>query len=116
MLTPEELFVNFAVGRAEVTADGQRRLDAIAAFLQQNAEAQLEIHGHTDSTGSLRINDPLSRDRAAKVREELVKRGVSPDRLHTAGHGPRRPVATNESEAGRRANRRVDLVILGVAD
>lgn len=115
-LSAEDLLVHFAVGQAELTADGERRLDAIAAYLQRHAELQLEIHGHTDDSGSPAINAPLSRERARRVRDALVARGVSPDRLRTAGHGETRPVASNETEEGRRRNRRVDLVIVGAAD
>lgn len=67
--------------------------------------------GHTDSKGSAAANDALSLDRAASTRDWLVARGMSPVRIAVAGRGARDPVASNDDEAGRAANRRVEILI-----
>jgi outer membrane protein OmpA-like peptidoglycan-associated protein len=69
------------------------------------------IVGHTDSTGSDAINEPLSRERALAVRDYLSARGVSSGRVSVSGRGSHEPVASNDSEAGRAANRRVEIFL-----
>lgn len=111
------LVVRFAVGQAEFTAEEQRHVDAIAAYLHRHAETRLLIRGHADDTGDWSLNDRLSAERANRVRDALVRHGVSPDRLQTESFGSSRPIAPNDTEAGRRANRRVEFeVVAGARD
>ena len=72
---------------------------------------RVRIVGHTDSTGSDAINDPLSLDRAQSVRDYLVGRGVAASRIETLGRGKREPVADNASDSGRARNRRVEIFL-----
>ena len=71
----------------------------------------MSIIGHTDSTGSASVNDPLSVDRAARTRDYLSQRGVSPNRIMIDGRGEREPVASNDSDSGRARNRRVEIYV-----
>lgn len=101
--------VSFDTGRADIKPTMRPVLDEIGRNLDPNV--RVTIVGHTDSTGSDAINDPLSRDRALAVRDYLTARGVSPSRLSVAGRGSREPVASNDTEAGRAANRRVEIFL-----
>lgn len=85
-------------------------LDELLKTLQAEPDWRLTIEGHTDSTGGDAHNQTLSAMRAAAVKEALVGRGVSGERLQTAGFGASRPVADNGTELGRARNRRVELV------
>jgi outer membrane protein OmpA-like peptidoglycan-associated protein len=69
------------------------------------------VVGHTDNTGGDAVNDPLSRDRAEAVRNYLAARGLDPARVTVQGRGAREPVAGNDTEAGRAANRRVEIFL-----
>ncbi|MDP4277482.1 MAG: OmpA family protein, partial [Bacteroidota bacterium] len=69
------------------------------------------IYGHTDNTGSDAINQPLSEDRAKAVKDFLVAQGVSGSRITTQGMGSSSPAASNDTEAGRQQNRRVEVAI-----
>ena len=89
-------------------------LDKIAAIVRKYGKTQLEVSGHTDSTGSAAYNQTLSERRAASVENYLEGSGVIPQRIYSAGYGMNRPIASNETEAGRRLNRRVDILILPI--
>jgi OOP family OmpA-OmpF porin len=84
----------------------------VAESLLANPEVRIEIGGHTDATGSAATNRRLSLQRAQSVKAYLVRKGVRPDRLETVGYGPDNPIATNDTEEGRRENRRVELKLL----
>ena len=74
-----------------------------------NPDIRIEIAGYTDATGSAAVNLKLSQGRAAAVRSYLARKGVSPTRTIARGYGPRNPIATNATPAGRAQNRRVEL-------
>ncbi|MDR7268632.1 outer membrane protein OmpA-like peptidoglycan-associated protein [Pelomonas saccharophila] len=101
--------VSFDTGRADIKPQMRPVLDEVGRNLDPNVH--VTIVGHTDSTGSDAINDPLSRERAAAVRDYLSLRGVSTARVSVAGRGSHEPVASNDSEAGRAANRRVEIFL-----
>lgn len=101
--------LSFAVGRADLRPELRPVLDQFAQGL--DASMNVLIVGHTDSTGSDAINDPLSSRRAQTVRDYLDTRGVPAARLETAGRGSREPVADNGTEAGRAKNRRVEIFL-----
>ena len=86
-------------------------LDPFASSLHGDANSRLTIIGHTDSTGSDAVNNPLSIERAQSVRDYLAARGVSPQRVETAGRGAREPLADNNTDTGRAKNRRVEIFI-----
>ena len=101
--------VSFDTGRADIKPQMRPVLDEIGRNLDPNV--LVTVVGHTDSTGSDAINDPLSRDRALAVRDYLSARGVSASRMRVDGRGAREPVASNDTEAGRAANRRVEIFL-----
>ena len=103
--------VSFDTGRSDIKPNFRPVLEHFAGTLQDNPAATVSIVGHTDSTGSNSINDPLSVDRAAQTRDYLAMRGVSPNRVSIDGRGAREPVATNDDAAGRARNRRVEIYV-----
>jgi outer membrane protein OmpA-like peptidoglycan-associated protein len=103
--------VSFDSGRYEIKPNLRPVLDRFATTLNQNPVTNVSIVGHTDSTGSDAINNPLSVNRAAATREYLVARGVAMSRISIDGRGSREPVADNTSEAGRAKNRRVEIYV-----
>lgn len=86
-------------------------LDPFASSLQGDPSALITVVGHTDSTGSPAVNNPLSVERAQSVRDYLVGHGVPATRIQTYGRGENEPVADNSTEAGRAKNRRVEIFL-----
>ena len=101
--------VSFDVGSAAIKPNFRPILDTFAQGLLKNPGARVRIIGHTDSTGSDAINDPLSVNRAASVRDYLVARGVPVSAIMIDGRGAREPVASNDTAEGRARNRRVEI-------
>lgn len=104
--------IYFQTGKAVLMSESFDELDQVFRFLENNPGIKLEISGHTDNTGSLRINQRLSRDRARAVVNYLVNRGISEDMLSSQGYADSQPVATNDTAEGRRQNRRVEFKVL----
>lgn len=100
---------SFDVGRSAIKPGMRPVLDQFAQGLAPSM--QVRIVGHTDSTGSDAINNPLSIDRAQSVRDYLAGRGVSTARVEVQGRGSYEPVADNSSDAGRARNRRVEIFL-----
>lgn len=88
-------------------------VDKLAEFLTQYTALKIVVEGHTDSIGSKKYNDRLSKRRAEMVRRYLIKRGIDASRIDTVGYGKSRPIASNKTLAGRRANRRVEIRFIG---
>ena len=103
--------VSFDTGSATIKPQMRAVLDPFAASVKDDPNARLTIVGHTDSTGSEAVNNPLSVDRAQSVRDYLAAKGVSPTKVQTAGHGEREPVADNSTSDGRARNRRVEIFL-----
>lgn len=101
----------FDVNRSTVKPQLARVLDDFAQGMRNNSSTQIHIIGHTDSTGTDAINNPLSRDRAASTRAYLVQRGVAADRITIDGRGSYEPIASNDTAAGRAENRRVEIYV-----
>lgn len=106
----------FATSSASLSAASQATLRKFAANLAEHSDTDLLIVGHTDNTGSDRINNPLSYNRAASVRTFLLSQGVAETRMKVEGKGSAEPVADNSTVAGRRDNRRVEVYILPSKD
>lgn len=104
--------VQFEIGSANLTADAQITLDEVADAMKAAPLVKVEIHGHTDNTGSLELNNRLSLQRAESVKKYLVGKGVDENRLNTKGFGPSKPIATNDTPEGRTENRRIEFVIV----
>lgn len=100
---------SFDVGRADIKTPMRPVLDQFAQGLDPSM--QVRVIGHTDSTGSDAINNPLSVHRAESVRDYLAGRGVASSRVEVSGQGSRSPVADNGTEAGRAQNRRVEIFL-----
>ncbi len=107
--------ISFDVGRADVKPNFAPVLDKFAQSLNQNTATTVRIVGHTDSTGSDAINNPLSVNRAASTRDYLTARGVNPQRIAIDGRGSQQPIADNASDAGRARNRRVEIFVAEAA-
>ena len=102
--------VLFQTGQATLAPTAAISIDKIAGFMRQYPEKSAMIEGHTDSMGDEEMNFDLSVQRASAVRTALVQAGVNPSRVTTTGFGEGRPIATNETQAGRQKNRRVDII------
>lgn len=102
----------FATNSASLSTSSQTELHNLAVSLKQNPDTEIKIVGHTDNTGSDKINDPLSLKRATSVQSFLAAQGVSSSRMQAIGEGSHSPVADNGTAAGRQANRRVEVYIL----
>jgi outer membrane protein OmpA-like peptidoglycan-associated protein len=107
--------VYFDTGRSDVKKGAAERIARIAEALAGAADRKILVEGHTDSTGSTATNEKLSALRAEAVKAILVAHGVSPDRIETQGYAATKPVASNETSAGRSQNRRVELIVQGGA-
>ena len=103
--------VSFDVGRAEIKSNFRPVLDKFGQTLTEHRDTTIRIIGHTDSTGSDAINNPLSVNRAASARDYLVSRGVEAHRIAIDGRGDKEPVADNGTDAGRARNRRVEIFV-----
>jgi outer membrane protein OmpA-like peptidoglycan-associated protein len=103
--------ISFDTGSATIKPNMRGVLDPFASSMKDDPNARVTIIGHTDSTGSDAVNNPLSIERAQSVRDYLAARGVSPSRVEVAGRGEREPVADNNSDSGRAKNRRVEIFL-----
>ena len=103
--------ISFAVGRSDIQPNFAPVLDQFAMGLRNNPYSDVRIVGHTDSTGSDTVNNPLSVDRAASTRNYLVNRGVDGRRIAIDGMGERYPIASNDTAEGRARNRRVEIFV-----
>ena len=101
--------VNFETNSATLTQASHATLDRVADSLKDSPDVRVEISGHTDSMGSAAHNMQLSASRADSVKRYLVSRGVDDSRLVGKGYGEDRPIADNDTAAGRAKNRRVEL-------
>lgn len=101
----------FEFDSAELKAGNTSNLNRLVTFLQQYPERDAVIEGHTDNVGNAEYNRALSQRRAEAVQSYLVRQGISSQRLTATGLGQQRPVANNDSNAGRQSNRRVEIII-----
>ena len=103
--------ISFAVGRADIQSNFRTILDTFASGLVTNSASNVTVIGHTDSTGSDAVNNPLSLNRAASVRDYLSSRGVASSRVAIDGRGSREPIAANDTAANKSKNRRVEIFV-----
>tara|TARA_R110002072_G_scaffold22615_1_gene79318 strand:+ start:147871 stop:149259 length:1389 start_codon:yes stop_codon:yes gene_type:complete len=99
----------FDLGKSTIRQESYAVLQNIADIMKEYPSANFVIEGHTDSQGSDSLNQRLSNDRAASVRQYLTTIGMSGERLTSIGYGESRPIATNATKAGRQQNRRVEI-------
>lgn len=103
--------ISFDSGRYDIKPNLRPILDRFANTLNQNPITTVRIIGHTDSSGSDAVNNPLSVNRASATRDYLVARGVAMHRISIDGRGSREPVADNSTTTGRAMNRRVEIYV-----
>jgi outer membrane protein OmpA-like peptidoglycan-associated protein len=104
--------IGFPHGSSEIEPVSMDLLDAVAKILTNNTSiTKLTIEGHTDTTGDPAANQPLSEERALAVKKYLEEHGVDAARLETKGFGASQPLDTNDTEAGRAKNRRVEFKV-----
>jgi outer membrane protein OmpA-like peptidoglycan-associated protein len=105
--------MSFSVGRAVIEAKNYPLLTKVQRAIALFGEPQAVIEGHTDSTGSAAANLALSQKRAEAVRAYLVANGTLPkEKVEATGHGSERPLASDQTAAGRAINRRIDIVLI----
>ena len=104
----------FATNKADLNNNSKMELNNLANIMRQNSDVSIDIKGYTDSTGSDKINNPLSLNRAQSVANYLTQNGVPYAQLkNVQGLGSSNPVASNDTEAGRQQNRRVEIYYYG---
>jgi outer membrane protein OmpA-like peptidoglycan-associated protein len=106
--------ITFALNSSDLNAQFFNALDGVSMVLKEYDKTVVEVAGHTDSSGSDQYNQSLSERRAQAVAGYLSSHGVKTQRLITIGAGEGHPVASNDTEQGRSANRRVELTIVPV--
>ena len=104
--------ITFGVDRYEVRPEFYSTLESVAIVLKEFDKTNIRIAGHTDSTGSAEYNQTLSERRAGSVGQLLITQGVVSGRVWTTGYGERYAVASNDTDYGRQANRRVELELV----
>ncbi|HZI56576.1 MAG TPA: protein kinase, partial [Verrucomicrobiae bacterium] len=105
--------VIFEPGRVSLNADARERLARIAGIILAYPSLKVRIEGHTDNHGDSAYNLAISQERSQAVEAYLISQGISPKGIAARGLGGTRPIVSNETEAGRQRNRRVDIIISG---
>lgn len=103
--------VLFETGEAVLLPQSYPELDSVIVYLNNKSLLKIEISGHTDSKGNETVNLTLSEKRAKAVADYLVSKRIEPTRITSKGYGSQKPIATNETEEGRKLNRRVEFML-----
>jgi outer membrane protein OmpA-like peptidoglycan-associated protein len=103
--------VLFEFGSSQLTSEARNTVGDIADVVKKYEDKRISVEGHTDSVGTVNYNMRLSQDRARSVANELNYKGIAGQKLKTKGYGESDPIASNQSETGRRRNRRVEVII-----
>lgn len=104
--------IHFAYNRYDIEESSMPELDYLISLMKARPTLRIKIEGHTDDAGEEGYNLRLSRLRAESVKLYMVRKGIASDRLFTIGYGESKPTASNETEEGRRLNRRTEFIIL----
>jgi outer membrane protein OmpA-like peptidoglycan-associated protein len=107
--------VLFDTGKATLRPGAREKLAKVAGILLAHPDLNIEVDGHTDSVGATDYNQRLSEQRAGSVRDYMVRQGIPPGTVATAGFGETQPAVSNATAAGRQQNRRVEIVVSGEA-
>lgn len=110
--TTNILDLQFDTGSDSLLPKSLNEVKNVRDFLNEYPQVKIEIHGHTDDQGKLEYNMDLSQRRAEAVKQELIKLGISADRLKAKGFGFTQPIATNDTSAGRQKNRRTEFIVV----
>ena len=103
----------FDTGKSTLRPESNSELDRLVKLLNDVPSLKIEISGHTDNTGSAKLNEQLSKDRAEAVVVYLKGKGITASRLTSEGYGASKPIASNATEDGRQENRRTEFKITG---
>jgi outer membrane protein OmpA-like peptidoglycan-associated protein len=106
--------ITFASGNAEIAQGFLSVLDSVSLVLKEFNKTLVVVSGHTDSSGSNTLNQNLSEKRAQSVANNLNNSGVINDRLEIIGFGETQPIASNNTDAGKKQNRRVEISLLPI--
>ncbi|WP_428356336.1 OmpA family protein [Methyloprofundus sp.] len=101
--------IEFVTGTADLVPGATRGIDLLATYMEKYPSKKVTLEGHTDSTGSTKLNNELSQKRADFIRNVLISKGVAANRITAIGYGQSQPIASNSSQAGRQKNRRIDI-------
>ena len=104
--------IAFEPGSSSLSDGSNLAIDRIADLLRASPQRQIKITGHTDNSGNAQINLKISRQRAQSVADALTAKGVSEEQLIVQGFGHTRPLYSNDTEAGRSRNRRIEFVFM----
>ena len=104
--------LNFDTATTRLTPDSNPTVTNLIAIMKCYPNMQVQLEGHTDSTGDAAANKQLSIDRANAIRDLLVQGGIDSARITTTGYGADKPIASNDNEEGRARNRRTELVVV----
>lgn len=103
--------VFFETGSAELLSTSLIELDRLKKLLLDNSQLKIQINGHTDNVGSEGDNQSLSTKRAKAVQDYLIKEGIATNRLRYKGFGESQPIAANDTDDGKRTNRRTEFIL-----
>ena len=103
--------VFYATASFELDSRSNSELNKVADFLNDNPTVKISVEGHTDNEGSKEGNTKLSKNRAKSVYQYLIEKGIDKSRLSIKGFGSSQPVADNETEEGRKKNRRIEVIL-----
>jgi OmpA-OmpF porin, OOP family len=104
--------INFKTGSASITKDSHKVLDKAVQVLVDYPDVRMEVGGHTDNVGKEEFNKELSQKRAESVKEYLVGKGISSDRLTAVGYGMEKPLTSNKTKADKAKNRRTEFTLI----
>lgn len=105
----KDVYFNF--NKSKIRGNHQHEMESLLSYLKSNTDINIKIIGHTDNKGSDVFNQKLSIKRASEIVAYLSKNGIPEKRINTEGHGSLKPISTNNTEAGRFLNRRVEFVL-----
>jgi len=101
--------IEFVTGMADLVAGASKGIDMLADYMGSYSAKTVSLSGHTDSSGSAKKNQELSQQRADFIRNVLISKGVSAERITAIGYGQSQPIESNSSRAGRQKNRRIEI-------
>lgn len=104
------LKVQFRTAKADILPEFEKELNDLVSFMNKNKELRILVQGHTAPVGNAQKNQELSEKRASEVRNYLIKKGISQNRIRTVGYGGTRPISTNREEM--KENRRVEVIFV----
>lgn len=104
--------VYFETGQSTILESSYPQLEGLLEMLKNNSKMKIQVEGHTDNQGDSKLNKKLSLERAFKVREYLIQRGIEGSRIKFKGYGDAKPISPNDTEENRMKNRRVEFKVL----